>query len=167
MRHFPAIRHLLTHKSRVFVHSILMGIPTRGFLHDWSKLSRAEYLGIGRHFYPNNAEEKERNRELFEEAKAQHVEKNAHELEHWYKPDGTCLEIPEPVRKEIICDWAAFQGWGLTVRGVRKLAQRSYLNWAMNYRMHAETREWFERFLELNPEVEAPTPHRPEGHGSI
>ena len=149
MRHLSAIGHLLKHKTRVFVHSIVLGVPLRGLVHDLSKLTRVEYLGIGRHFYPSHPREKERNQGLFREAKALHRARNEHELEHWYGNDESCLNIPEPVRREIVCDWAAFYGLAFSLEGVRENASMAHSRWAGNYRMHPDTRRWFERFLGL------------------
>jgi hypothetical protein len=149
MKHLPAIGYLVRHKTRVLVHSILLGVPLRGLAHDLSKLNRVEYLGIGRHFYPSHPREKERNQALFREAKALHRARNEHEVDRWYGAGETCSNIPEPVRREIVCDWAAFHGLAFSLEEVRKNARMAYSRWARNYRMHPDTRRWFERFLEL------------------
>ncbi len=149
MRHLPTIAYLVKHKLRVFVHSVMLGVPLRGFLHDYSKITPIEYFGIGRHFHPSNPTEKERNMGLFKKANAHHIARNDHELPHWYNKDGSCIEIPESARRETVCDWAAFQGLALSLKGVRENARKSYANWARNYKMHPSTRHWFERFLEL------------------
>ena len=149
MRHFPTIAYLIKHKFRVFVHSILMGVPLRGLLHDYSKISPLEYFGLGRQFYPSDPSEKECNKGLFKKAKAHHIARNDHELPHWYRDDGSCSEVPESARRETVCDWAAFQGFAFSLKGVRENARKSYTSWAKDYRMHPTTRHWFEHFLEL------------------
>ena len=145
------IGYVVKHKIRVFVHCVQLGIPVRGLLHDLSKFSRVEYLGIGRQFYPSSPEERERNAAMFKEAKEHHRLRNKHEIDHWYNDDGTCQPIPPACRKEIVADWAAFYGFPFSKANARK----AYLSWARNYRMHPETRRWFVDFLDLT-EDDAP-----------
>ena len=121
----------------------------RGLLHDYSKISPLEYFGLGRQFYPSDSSEKECNKGLFKKAKAHHIARNDHELPHWYRDDGSCSEVPESARRETVCDWAAFQGFAFSLKGVRENARKSYSSWAKDYRMHPTTRHWFEHFLEL------------------
>lgn len=149
MRHIAYIKYLAKHKTRVLVHSICLGIPLQGVIHDTSKLTHVEYFGIGRQFFPSTPLEKDRNGELFQQAKAHHNARNRHHLEHYYNEDGTCREIPIRFCKEIICDWAAVQGCAFASAGIRKLAKKSYENWGKGFRMHPATRQWFIEYLEV------------------
>lgn len=147
MRHFAYIKYLLRHKARVFLHSCLLGVPSRGALHDLSKLSPVEYFGIGRQFFPSTPQERELNEEMFRQSKLHHFARNQHHFEYWHREDGSSQESPLPVCREIICDWAAVQGCALSVSQVKKLARKSYTNWGKNYRMHPATQQWFLDFL--------------------
>ena len=146
MKHLPYIRYLLTHKTRVFVHALILGVPFRGLFHDFSKLSPVEWKGIGRQLFPSTPEEKEANAPLFEQAKAHHRIRNQHEVDYWYRDDGSCDPIPAPVLREIMADWAAFGGLCLSKAAIRDQASQCYQKWGKNYKMSPESREWIEQF---------------------
>ena len=155
MRHFAYLRYLLRHKTRVFVHCVVLGVPLRGALHDLSKRSSVEYFGTGRQFFPSSSEEKERNQQLFQQARDHHSARNQHHFEHWYEEDGSCREIPLAVRREIVGDWASCQGCALSVARVKELAGKCYGSWGKNFRMHPATQKWFLDYLDLNDGTEA------------
>jgi hypothetical protein len=147
MKHLRYIGYVLTLKTRVFVHALILGVPVRGLLHDLSKLSPIEWKGIGRQFYPSTPEEKDANASLFRQAKAHHRARNRHEVDHWYHDDGPCSPIPPAILKEIMADWGAFGGLCFTRAAIRHQASLCYQKWGKNYKMHPDTREWIERFL--------------------
>jgi hypothetical protein len=149
MRHLAYCHYLVGHKYRVLIHALRLGIPLRGLSHDLSKLSAVEWFGIGRQFFPSSPAEKDANADLFREAKAHHRRANEHELDHWYGLDGAPARVPEPVLREVVADWAAFQGVSFSLAEIKRLAARSYSNWGKNFRMHPETRAWLLTFLEI------------------
>ena len=149
MKHFAYAAYLLRHKSRVFAHSLILGVPIRGLLHDMSKLHPLEWKGIGRQFYPGSQAEKDGNAGLFTQAKEHHRRRNLHEVDHWYRDDGTCEAIPGAILREVMADWAAFGGLCFNKVAVREHARRCYEKWGRNYRMHKDSRAWIEDFLRI------------------
>jgi hypothetical protein len=129
------------------IHSIILGVPIRGLLHDISKLTPLEWVGIGRQFCSSSTDEKARNGDLFKEAKEHHRKLNKHEMDHWYQENGECLPVQSGILKEAMADWAAFGGLCLTKGAIRRYAGQCYAKWARNYRMHEDTRKWIEDFV--------------------
>ncbi len=103
-------------------------------------------------FYPSAPDEREGNKDLFRDAKEHHRRFNQHELDHWYEADAEPRPIPEPVLREIVADWAAFQGLAFSLSRLNRLAAESYHQWGKNYKMHSESRAWLTRFLEVTSE---------------
>ena len=147
MRHLSYLSYVVRHKSRVMIHAARLGIPIRGLTHDLSKFSPIEWLGIGRQFYASSPEEKAGNEGLFRDAKAHHRARNEHEIDHWYRGNEEPERIPEPVLREVVADWAAFQGLAWRLEGIKGLAAKSYLNWGKDYSFHPVSRAWLEDFL--------------------
>jgi len=147
MRHLAYTVYLLRHKTRVFAHSLILGVPVRGLFHDCSKFSRVEWRGIGRQFYPSNQAEKDENGPLFSAAKAHHRQRNLHEIDHWHGENDECAPIPVLVLKETMADWAAFGGLCLSRGSIRHQARQCYEKWGRNYRMDQDARAWIEDFL--------------------
>ena len=129
MRHLLYLAYLMKHKSRVFLHCVRLGVPIRGVVHDISKFSRIDWLGIGRQFYPSDESEKNDNTVLFQSAKEHHRVRNEHEVDHWYDAEEDPHAIPETVLREVVADWAAFQGVSCSGKQIRELAARSYQSW--------------------------------------
>ena len=149
MKHISYLGYIIKHKSRVFVHSVVLGVPIRGLIHDLSKFHPIEWMGIGRQFYSSNEEEKKNNVKLFKEARAHHIARNEHEVEYWYCDDGSCKPIPHTVLLETMADWAAFGGLCYNRADIQTEAMKSYERFGKNFKMHSDTHMWIEQFLEI------------------
>lgn len=108
IKHFKVITK---HKWVVFKECCHCGIPWRGFMHDWSKYSPAEFSSSAKYFQggknsPIDAEKRERGYSL---AWQHHQNHNPHHWEYWIdfdregKPRAT--KMPYKYVVEMICDW--------------------------------------------------------------
>ena len=89
-RFFGHLKTVIVHKYTVFVHSLKLGIPFRGFMHDFSKFSPTEFLP-GVKYYNNGKKspnEAERINNGYSRAWMHHKGKNKHHFEYWtaYSP---------------------------------------------------------------------------------
>ena len=112
-------KYVLKHRWLVFLAAIELGIPWRGFIHDLSKYSRAEWKGYWHWFFTDQGHKfnggfawefgvNEQYRKDFNAAWLHHIHVNAHHWEHWIIPGKEeCLEIPEVYCKEMVADWNA------------------------------------------------------------
>jgi len=104
-------KYVLRHRWLVFLAAIELGISWRGFIHDLSKYSRAEWRAYVDKFYPKckfTGMDHLRVEGAFGKAWLHHIHMNAHHWEHWIIPGKEeCLEIPEVYCKEMVADWNA------------------------------------------------------------
>jgi hypothetical protein len=130
-----------------------MGIPIRGFFHDWSKLRPSEWFSYANYFGGfNRFREKGRYHEpgvseSFDRAWLGHIHKNPHHWQYWVLINGNdketkCLPMPEKCIREMICDW---RGAG------RAQGKPDTLEWYRKHRdkinLHPDTRERVEELL--------------------
>ena len=94
------------HKHRVFINCARCGIPFRGFIHDLSKFSAAEFFESVRYYQGNRSPIGICRRETgVSMAWLHHKGRNKHHLEYWY--DKECAVIPLMPYKyavECVCD---------------------------------------------------------------
>lgn len=80
-------------------------------LHDLSKLSKEEFDFYRRHFYPTDAEKKEKEDEsLFDKAWEHHHQNNPHHVYYWVHGDEK-QEMPLEFIFEMLCDWSSVSQW--------------------------------------------------------
>ncbi len=97
---------VLKHKYGVFVNCAKCGIPFRGFIHDFSKFSPAEFFESVRYYQGNRSPIGVARREQgLSRAWLHHKGRNKHHIEYWYDPD--CSEhplMPYKYAVECVCD---------------------------------------------------------------
>lgn len=111
---------VLRHKWYVFVYCAYAGHPWRGFMHDWSKFSPAEFLGSVRYFNGRRSPVGLcRDVEGYSFAWLHHKGRNKHHFEFWtdvVDPQGFHakrpgqffpIAMPFPYALESICDTIA------------------------------------------------------------
>lgn len=107
-------RYVARHKFFVLIAGLKTGAPLwRLLIHDWSKLSRAEWGPYVRRFFD---ESNERPGE-FDAAWKHHKEHNPHHWQFWLGGNGYELEpaeIPDHFVREMIADW---MGAGRAITG--------------------------------------------------
>ncbi len=84
------LKTVIVHKHKVFVHSVKLGIPFRGLIHDFSKFTPVEFLS-GVKYYTNGKKspnEAERAKIGYSLAWMHHKGRNKHHFEYWtdYSP---------------------------------------------------------------------------------
>lgn len=113
-RHLRYLSYVIRHKWFVFVYGFVMGVPIwRLIIHDWSKLSPAEWGPYARRFGSGRAGQlkKSADPEDFHRAWTHHWHLNPHHWEHWLRmaddnlPDP--MEMPEHFIREMVADWMA------------------------------------------------------------
>lgn len=104
---FKHIKLVLKHKWLVFKFSCKIGIPWRGFMHDWSKFSPEEFFESVKYFdghkSPITVCKKENG---YSKAWLHHKGRNKHHPEYWIDmtlPDKTVI-MPYKYAAEMICD---------------------------------------------------------------
>lgn len=75
--------------------------------HDGSKYSDYEFEAYRKNFYPIDDEEKEENKEAFDEAWKHHYTVNNHHPEHWINELGNLEKMSVEAVLEMICDLSA------------------------------------------------------------
>ncbi|MBE6635659.1 MAG: catalase [Ruminococcaceae bacterium] len=97
---------VMRHKHKVLIGCFKCGIPLRGFLHDLSKFSPAEFIESVRYFQGNRSPIGVCRREKgYSSAWLHHKGRNPHHLEYW--SDSECpIQPPMPYKYavECICD---------------------------------------------------------------
>lgn len=106
------IKHLILtfqHKYFVFLFALRLGIPYRGFMHDWSKLSFEELLTSGKYYTGVQSPQiQERNaNDNYSKVSVHHVGRNKHHWQYWvdYRGFNTLVYcIPYVYAVEFVCD---------------------------------------------------------------
>jgi hypothetical protein len=126
MKHFRYAKYVALHKVFVFIAGRKTGAPLwRLIIHDWSKLTPAEWGPYVETFYGAGWEHKQHGTPLppwvepdFDAAWLHHQHRNLH---HWQscvlrQDDGEvkALEMPEKFVREMVADWA---GAGRAITG--------------------------------------------------
>lgn len=122
--HLRYARYLLRHKWFVFVAGLKTGAPPwRLVIHDWSKVTPAEWGPYVRSFYgpqPRTDAVKEE----FDAAWLHHLHRNAHHWQYWVlrEDDGgtKLLTMPLPLIREMVADW---MGAGRAITGRWDIAE--------------------------------------------
>ena len=160
--YFKYLRYIARHKWYVFVECCKLGIPWRGFIHDWHKLLPSEFAPYVKHFYGNLPKwdevnhamptysyrnTKEGNKKRFDFAWLLHQKRGKHHWQWWIlrEDDGDYKVFPMPdnYRKEMLADW---RGAGRAITG-----KDDTVNWYQANKdkmiLHERTREWIEAQL--------------------
>jgi hypothetical protein len=107
--HLRYASYVTRHKWFVFRAGLKMRVPVwRLVIHDWSKLSRAEWTPYVRYFFgpqPRSDEVKA----AFDAAWLHHQHRNPHHWQHWLLREDSgnpkLLEMPLPFIREMVADW--------------------------------------------------------------
>lgn len=124
MKHFRYLHYVLRHKWFVFVECCKLGIPWRGFWHDWSKLLPCEWFAYADHFYGKKQgtqrdstgyyKPTDTGDAAFDVAWLHHANHNAHHWQWWVQAtDRACpgcrgvkeFDMPEAAIREMAADW--------------------------------------------------------------
>lgn len=136
--------YVARHKWFVLLAGRLVGAPLwRLVIHDWTKLTPAEWGPYVRRFYGGRAGQLDKAQDPtdFHRAWTQHWHRNPHHWEHWLfvTDDGRLqpMEMPEGLAREMAADW---MGAGRAITG-----EWDVQTWyAENYHrilLHPRTRE--------------------------
>ena len=116
--HLEYASYVARHKWFVFRAGLKTGAPLwRLLIHDWSKLSPAEWGPYVRSFYGPGGRTPEV-RSAFDAAWLHHQHRNPHHWQHWLlrEDDGDtkALEMPASLIREMVADW---MGAGRAITG--------------------------------------------------
>lgn len=142
-RHLRYAVYLARHKWFVLVAGLRTGAPLwRLIVHDWSKLTPAEWGGYVAAFFSGRP--RSETRDAFELAWNHHVHRNPHHWEHWQSVSrGGALRMPDHFVREMVADWA---GAGRGITGRWDVA-RWYEDHRSEMLLHERTRELAEELL--------------------
>ena len=104
-------RNIITHKWWVFYYACRLGIPFRGFMHDWSKFSPIEFFESVKYYQGSSSPIpacKEANG--YSLAWQHHKGHNPHHYEYWIDNidnGGTPIKMPYKYVLEMIADYLA------------------------------------------------------------
>lgn len=109
--------YVARHKWFVFRAGLRTGAPLwRLLIHDWSKLSRAEWMPYVASFY--GGERTPAVRAAFDAAWLHHQHRNAHHWQHWLLREDSgklkTLAMPQRFVREMVADW---MGAGRAITG--------------------------------------------------
>ena len=141
-KHLKYINYIVRHKYFV----LRAGLKTKASLwrlliHDWTKMLPGEWGPYANFFYTTGG-----TGAAFDRAWLRHIHRNDHHWEHWVLRSETgvvkCLEMPEPVVREMVADW---MGAGRAIHG----EWRAYKWYVENPRieLHPATRARVEHLL--------------------
>lgn len=145
--HLRYASYVARHKWFVFRAGLKVGAPVwRLVIHDWSKMTRAEWTPYVRSFYGKQGRTPAV-RAAFDAAWLHHQHRNAHHWQHWLlREDGGVLKtlpMPESLTREMVADW---MGAGRAITGQWEVAEW-YAKNADKIRLHSETRALVERLI--------------------
>lgn len=114
--HVKYAGYVARHKWFVFRAGLKTKAPLwRLIIHDWSKLTPAEWFPYVNTFYRDDVPGAP---EAFDRAWLHHQHRNPHHWQHWLlrEDDGPTrtLEMPEPLVREMVADW---MGAGRAITG--------------------------------------------------
>ena len=124
--HLKYLNYICRHKWFVFLAGYRIGVPLwRLLIHDWSKLTPAEWTPYVEMFYGAGWDRKQHGTPLpdhvqtdFDAAWLHHQHRNPHHWQHYVlrEDDGDVkvLEMPENFVREMVADWA---GAGRAITG--------------------------------------------------
>jgi hypothetical protein len=113
--HLRYASYVARHKWFVLRAGLGTGAPLwRLVIHDWSKMSHAEWTPYVKTFY----DAERASPEAFDAAWLHHQHRNPHHWQHWLlrEDDGLTktLQMPEPLVREMVADW---MGAGRAITG--------------------------------------------------
>jgi len=116
--HLRYASYVARHKWFVFRAGLWTHAPLwRLLIHDWSKMSRAEWSAYVRSFYGKQGRTPEV-RAAFDAAWLHHQHRNPHHWQHWLlrEDDGPTKALPMPPKlvREMVADW---MGAGRAITG--------------------------------------------------
>lgn len=116
--HLRYLGYVARHKAFVAIAGLKTGAPIhRLLIHDWSKLTPAEWTPYVRSFYGSQPRSQEVS-DAFDVAWLHHQHANAHHWQHWLlvEDDGPriALVMPEALVREMVADW---MGAGRAITG--------------------------------------------------
>lgn len=143
--HLKYASYVARHKWFVFQAGLKTKAPLwRLVIHDWSKLTPAEWGPYVRTFY---AKERSRPGE-FDKAWLHHQHRNPHHWQHWLlrEDDGDtkALRMPDKLVREMVADW---MGAGRAITGRWAVGEWYYGGAAEKMVLHPEVREQVERLI--------------------
>ena len=104
------VKHIclvIRHKWYVFIYCCKLGMPFRGFMHDWSKFSPTEFFESIKYYKGTYSPITECKRHKgYSKAWLHHKGRNKHHPEYWYDEDAKNQTpmIPYKYVAEMICD---------------------------------------------------------------
>ena len=148
--HLRYARYVARHKWFVFRAGLRVGAPLwRLLIHDWSKLTPAEWTPYVRSFYGSQGRTPEV-RAAFDRAWLHHQHRNPHHWQHWLlrEDDGdtNVLPMPPKLAREMVADW---MGAGRAITG-RWAAAEWYVQNAHRIVLADETRVQVEALLGIS-----------------
>jgi Family of unknown function (DUF5662) len=149
-KHLTYAKYILRHKYFVFVEGWRLHVHLhRLILHDWQKMTPAEWSAYVRTFY-GTADEKQAAKMDFDKAWLHHQRSGS--AHHWQShilrlDDGgeTPLPMPEQDKREMLADWRAM---GRQFNEVPP-AKGWYLKNRHKIELHPHTRMWIEQQLDV------------------
>jgi hypothetical protein len=122
MKHLRYLSYVLRHKWFVFLECCKLGMPWRGFIHDWSKFLPCEWFPYADHFYGKKKgtqrdktgyyKPTDTGDRAFDLAWLHHAHWNAHHWQWWTQvewnqgvADVQCYLMPEWAIREMVADW--------------------------------------------------------------
>jgi hypothetical protein len=153
--HLRYANYVARHKWFVFRAGLRTGAPIwRLLIHDWSKLTRAEWGPYVEQFYgdDNVLQASSFSRfmvqQAFDAAWLHHQHRNPHHWQHWcLREDGgdlKVLQMPEPFVREMVADW---MGAGRAITGRWEVAEW-YAKNRQTIQLHQATRAQVEALIE-------------------
>lgn len=140
------------HKWFVLIAGIKLKAPILSLIiHDWSKLSPAEFPHYSEQFFGQQS-----NPSGFARAWNHHQKANPHHWEYWVMesghfrggyPDGTVLQMPQNFAREMVADWFAAH------RAYEGYWPKDLENWEWmeknfeKIKLHGETRQFVKNLL--------------------
>lgn len=106
IKHFNLINK---HRFLVFVHSIKLGIPIRGLLHDLSKYSPTEFINSAKYYNGNSSPiyAQRLDNKMYSTISVHHIKHNKHHFEYWidfFKGNLVLRAMPYKYALEYVAD---------------------------------------------------------------
>lgn len=144
---FAYAKYVIRHKWFVFVAGLRTRAPLwRLIIHDWSKMTRAEWSAYVHSFYGPRPRSEEVKAE-FRVAWLHHQHNNPHHWQHWVlrEDDGDTIALPMPEKfiREMVADW---MGAGRAITGKWEAKQWFSMN-KHKINLHPRTRARVEELL--------------------
>jgi hypothetical protein len=149
--HLRYASYVARHKWFVFRAGLKTRAPFwRLLIHDWSKLSRAEWTPYVHSFYRSDVP-REHKQAAFDAAWLHHQHRNPHHWQHWLlqEDDGALKKLPMPDHfiREMVADW---MGAGRAITGKWEVVEWYRKN-ATRIKLEAGTRDRVHELLGIPP----------------